>query len=180
VTGGIGVILNRYNLQDTLSQYSVRSEPIKAGENIDMGTPASDMPPEVRDWLQGMADEFHRRFIEIVVTSRPEVKADDPGTFDGRIFTAQQAFQRGLIDQIGYLDDAIEAACRLAGWTSDASVVLFRRKDDPARTPFAITANQSIAGGLLPLSLPGLERTKLPTFLYLWLAEPTLDRLAGR
>jgi protease-4 len=179
VTGGIGVILNHYNLQDTLAQYNVRSEPIKAGENIDMGTAAVDMPPEVRDWLQAMAHEYHQRFKQVVVESRPHVRADDERIFDGRIFTAQQALLRGLVDEVGYLQDAIDAALQRAG-QSHACAVMFRPKNDPARTPFAITANQSIASGILPLSIPGLERAKLPAFLYMWQPEPTLERLAGR
>jgi protease-4 len=179
VTGGIGVILNHYNLQDTLAQYNVRSEPIKAGENIDMGTAAVDMPPEVRDWLQAMADEYHQRFTQVVVDSRPRVRADNGQIFDGRIFTAQQALQIGLVDQVGYLQDAVDAALERAG-QNDACVVMFRPRNDPARTPYAITANQSISSGLLPLSIPGLERSKLPAFLYMWQAEPTLERLAGR
>jgi len=179
VTGAIGVVFNHYNLQDTLAQQSVRSEPIKAGDHVDMGTVNADMPPEVRDWLQGMADEYHRRFVEVVLSRRPQVPRDDPQVFDGRVFTAQQAKQRGLVDRIGYLHDAVAAACQLAG-QHEAAVVMFRRPGDPARSPFAVTANQAITGGLLPISIPGLERSRLPQFMYIWLAEPTLDRLAGR
>ena len=37
-----------------------------------------------------------------------------------------------------------------------------------------------IQANLLPFSVPGLERSKLPTFLYLWQPDPTLERLSGR
>jgi protease IV len=33
---------------------------------------------------------------------------------------------------------------------------------------------------VFPISMPGIERAKLPTFLYLWQPEPALERLAGK
>ena len=110
ITGGIGVILNYYNLQDAMSQFNIVGAPIKAGKNIDLGTPIRALDDERRQLLQSMADEFHARFRRAVERCRPEVDQDDGTTFDGRIFTAEQALQRHLIDQIGYLDDAIAMA----------------------------------------------------------------------
>lgn len=72
VTGGIRVILNLYNLQDTMAQLNVLGQPIKAGKNIDMGTSARASTPEVKQWFQGMADELHQRFKQVVVKSRPQ------------------------------------------------------------------------------------------------------------
>jgi len=178
ITGGIGVIFNHYNLQDTMAYFNVTSEPIKAGENIDMGSSAYPMTPETRGLLQAIADQFHRRFEEVVIESRPRVAADDETIFDGRVFTADQAVQRGLVDKTGYVADAIEAAKRLAG-QSEARVVMFHRKTDPARSPYAITSNNPAQGQLLPFSVPGLDRSRLPTFLYLWQLEPTLERIGG-
>src|SRR5262249_55744620 len=64
----------------------------------------------------------------------------EPETFDGRIFSASQAKQRGLIDQIGYLQDALAQARVLSGQQAAGAVILHRR-NDPARTPFATTPN---------------------------------------
>ena len=55
---------------------------------------------------------------------------------------------------------------------------MLHRANDPARTPFATTPNAPVQTSVLPLSLPGLERTQLPTFLYIWQPEPTLERRA--
>jgi protease-4 len=122
-----------------------------------------------------MAGEFHARFKQVVLQSRPHVIAAELTNFDGRVFSATQAKARGLIDGIGYLDDAIAAAEARTG-QGNAAVVMFRRRSDPARSPYAITPNTPLQTNWLPLSIPGLERSQLPIFLYLWEIEPTLDR----
>jgi protease-4 len=178
VTGGIGVVLNLYNLQDALSVFSIRSQAIRAGANADMGTVLKPLTPETKKLLQTMADEFHERFKEVVRQGRPQAAADAE-TCDGRVFTARQALERKLIDHIGYLDDAFDLARQAAGHPG-AAVVLYHRCNDPGRTPYATSPNTPLQYSLLPISIPGLERSRLPTFLYLWSPDPTLERLAGK
>ena len=129
--------------------------------------------------LQHIADEFQSRFREVVEQARPEYNSRKSADFDGRIFTANQALEHKLIDRIGYLDDAVASAKQLAG-IPRACVVVYHRSNDPARNLYAVTPNVPVQGALLPLSMPGLERTKLPTFLYLWQPEPTMERLSGK
>jgi protease-4 len=162
-----------------MAYFDVLTQFIKAGPNIDMGTAASPLTPEARQALQAMADEFHARFRRIVVQSRPGVDAKDETTFDGRVFTASQALERRLIDRIGYLDDAVEAARQLAG-VGGAPAVLYRRPNDPAYSLYATTPNVPLQSTFLPVSVPGLDRARLPTFLYLWQPEPTMERLGGK
>jgi protease-4 len=177
LTGGIGVVFNSFNLQDCMAQLNIFPQIIKSGPNIDMGTVAAPLPPEVRKMLQSVGDDLHRRFRDNVIKYRPGVVLDET-TFDGRIFTAQQALDRKLIDRIGYLPEAIAAAKELAGQPG-AQVVVYRRGNDPARTPYATSANEPLQHSLLPIILPGLERSRLPAFLYLWQPDPTLIRLGG-
>jgi protease-4 len=59
-------------------------------------------------------------------------------------------------------------------------VVILHRCNDPARSPYAVTPNVPLQGmGILP-SVPGLDRSRLPTFLYLWQPEATMEKLTGR
>jgi protease-4 len=125
-----------------------------------------------------MADEFHLRFKGVVKEARLGLK-DPTTTFDGRVFTASEALERGLVDRIGYLDDAVAMARDMAR-LSQARVVLYRRRHDDANSPFAITSNTPLQTEFLPLSLPGIDRSRLPTFLYLWQPEPTMEKLGGR
>jgi protease-4 len=178
VTGGMGVILNLYNLQDTMMQFNIFGTPIKAGKNIDLGTPIEPADDQARAILQEVADQYHERVREVVRQGRPRHDPEALEDFDGRIFTARDALARQLIDQIGYLDEAVAAARQLGG-SPGAKAVILHRANDPARTPYAVTANVPVQGSILPLSIPGLERTQLPTFLYLWQPEPTYERRAS-
>jgi protease-4 len=179
IVGGIGVVLNLYNLQDFLGIFNIVSQSIKAGNQIDMGTVVEALGPDARKMLQRMADEFHERFQKVVQDRRPNVVLDKGTTFDGRVFTARDALERKLIDHIGYLDDALAAARALSN-RPDARAVLLHRCNDLARTPYAITPNEPLHANLLPVSVPGAERSRLPTFLYLWQTDPTMQRMSGK
>ena len=61
VTGGIGVILNLFNLQDLMAQFNVIPQSIKAGELVDIGSSARPLKAAERELLQTMADDFHRQ-----------------------------------------------------------------------------------------------------------------------
>lgn len=180
ITGGIGVILNRFNLSGAIGYFSLQALTIKSGKHIDLGNEVVAEPsPERKQLLQTMADEFHQRFRQIVVQARPGIDADKSELFDGRVFTANQALQHRLIDRIGYLDDAVAAARELAH-IERGRVVLYHRRNDKAHSPYAITPNVPLQNTMLPISVPGLDRSRLPTFLYMWQPDPTLEKLGGR
>ena len=63
-----------------------------------------------------------RRFKEIVKAGRPkldEAAVDKVAT--GQVFTARQALEAGLVDKIGFLEDAIGRAVELAGLTAETA-----------------------------------------------------------
>lgn len=178
VTGGVGVILNLFNLQDLMAQFNVIPQPVKAGELADIGSSARPILPAEKELLQAMADEFHGRLVTDIRRSRPRV---DAKVFDGRILTSTQARQCGLVDQVGDLDHAIQVGATMGcGDGFRPQVVLYRRANDPAHSIYAVTANIPLQGaGLLP-NIPGLDRSKLPTFLSLWQPELTMEKLGGK
>jgi protease-4 len=179
VTGGIGVILNLYNLRELMAQFNILSQEIKAGKLIDIGTPLRNLPDDAKQILQTMADEYHQRFIDVVRRARPQVQDRDGTTFDGRVFSAREAQERGLVDRLGYLDDAVAVAAEL-GRHPGAAPVLFRRHNDPARSLYGATPNVPLQATAWPVAIPGLDRSRLPAFLYLWEPETSMERLGGR
>jgi protease-4 len=133
-----------------------------------------------------MCDDYHNHFRARVRQARPQIPEhfNFPGEpmadlLDGRVMTGTKALACGLIDRLGYLDDAVAAARELAKQPA-ARVVLFHRSNDPAFSQYAITPNTPLQGTAFPFSIPGAERSKLPTFLFMWLAEPTAERISGR
>jgi protease-4 len=179
VTGGLGVILNLFNLQDLMAQFNVLPQSIKSGELVDIGSSARALKEGERELLQIMAQDYHRQLRTDVSRSRP--KTDAAVVFDGRIFTGSQAQSRGLVDRIGDLDEAIQIAAQFGGETTGRpQVVMYRRNNDPANSIYAVTANIPLQGaGLLP-NLPGLDRSKMPTFLSIWQPELTMEKLGGK
>ncbi len=173
LVGGIGVIMNAYNLEDVMGQAGVVSIPIKAGDLIDTLTPDREMEREERDMLQAMANTFHQRFISQVKNSRSDM-IDAGNVFDGRVFTGEQALELGLVDYVGYLDDAIRLARELGGVDANGGVVMLRRDNDRAYTALDVTPNDPLQASLLNLKIPGLDRSSMPMFLYLWQSDPSL------
>jgi protease-4 len=98
---------------------------------------------------------------------------------DGRIVAATRALEMHLVDRIGYMPEAIEEARGLAG-VADAEVVIVHRAEHPARSIYAIAPSPPRLSDAIPLSYPGLDRSKLPAFLYLWQTDPTVPRTASR
>lgn len=177
IVGGIGVILNAYNMEVAIEQFSIASIPIKAGEHIDIASPEREMKLDERAMLQTMADEFHQRFIDHVKRTRPAVT--DTDIFDGRVITGLRSAELKLVDRIGYLDDAVVQARQLASLPADAPLVMLRRDNDRAYTLLDVTPIAPTMSSLIPLKFPGLDRSSLPTFLYLWQPEPSLVTASG-
>lgn len=170
VVGGIGVILNLYRLEDSLAQFNIIPVTVKSGEHIDMATPLRQMDESEQAMFNSMASEFHERFIAKVHGSR-RVPTDSE-VFDGRVVSGTSAQALGLVDQTGYLDDALDVARGMATLPSDASVVMLRRDNDRAYTLLDVTPNTPTS--LLPINIPGFDRSKLPMFLYMWQPDPGL------
>jgi protease IV len=165
IVGGIGVIFNVYNLEDALGQFNIASIPIKSGEHIDIASPERTMGADERKSLQKIADSFHQRFMDQVKVSR-KLSGERLELFDGQIFTGTESTESGLVDKIGYLDDAISMARERALLTPNSAIVMLRRDNDRAHSQFDVTPNTPYS--LLPFKMPGLERSSLPTFLYMW------------
>ena len=180
LTGGLGVVFNHYNLQDAMAQLNLVADPVKAGARIDMGTVTAPLDDETRAMIQKMADAYRDHLRRRVKARRAGMTPQDQkASDDGRVFLASQAMDIHLVDRLGYLHDAIAEAEHLAG-IDGAEVVLFHRSGYPAHSLYAITPNQAPLNEAIPFSYPGLDRSRLPTFLYLWQPDPTLPRPTSR
>jgi len=127
VTGSIGVILIKVNVQGLMEKVGIANETVKSGDKKDAILPLRPMTEEERQIIQGVINYLHERFIAVVEEVRPEVDLKDRRELaDGRVFNAQESLDLKLVDQIGYLDEAIESAKTLAG-LKEARVVMYTR-----------------------------------------------------
>ncbi len=180
LTGGLGVVFNHYNLQDAMAQLNLVADPVKSGARIDMGSVTTPLDPETRGLLQGMADAYHDHLLRRVQQRRAAMTAQDRQAIgDGRVVLASQALALHLVDRLGYLHDAIAEVESRSG-VAGAEVVLYHRAGYPAHSLYAITPAPAPLNEIIPLSYPGLDRSRLPTFLYLWQPDPTLSRPTAR
>jgi protease-4 len=120
LTGSIGVIIPHFDISQALRKYDVRDDSIASGPLKEMLSPTKDRSPELaekeRKLLQELVDDMFRRFKEIVKAGRP--KLDDAAVdrvATGQVFTARQALEAGLVDRLGFLEDAVDRAVELAG-----------------------------------------------------------------
>jgi protease-4 len=133
LTGSIGVIIPHFDLSRLMKKLDVEDDSIASGPLKQMLSPTKDRSPELaakeRKILQGLVDDMFVRFKEIVKQGRPKL-ADDQieKVATGQIFTAKQALEAGLVDRLGFLEDAIDRAVELAGLTKEnARVVKYSR-----------------------------------------------------
>ncbi len=135
VTGSIGVIAMKFNMEGLFSKIGVSDETYKSGPKKDFWTPFRASTAEEKKMLQEIIDKLYARFLEVVCLSRQKVLTADKvrALSDGRILTAGDALNAGLIDQTAYLDETIDTM-REALHLENVSVVTYVR-------PRAFTSN---------------------------------------
>jgi len=166
VTGSIGVIMNLYNASGLFAKLGVSTNPIKSGRNKDLGNPGREMTKEERAILQGMVNSFYKQFVQVVSEGRKIPVEKVRRLADGRVYTGTEAQKLGLVDEVGYLEDAIATAKKLAG-ICDAKVVAYDHCDGYRGSIYAALPN--IPSHInVKLDLPGLPGKTGATFMYLW------------
>lgn len=169
-TGSIGVIIPHYDISGLLARMDVEDDSVTSGDLKAMASPTRPMTPEERAVLQQLVTESFESFKSIVLDGRPELK-DNPEDLaeisTGRIFTAQQALDRGLVDQIGFIEEALQRAANLA--QVDIDDVRAVQYDRPPSVLGALLGENDLS---MPqaqgLNLKGLLELTTPRAYYLW------------
>jgi protease-4 len=109
-TGSIGVTLGTFiDVSGLLEEYGVKTTTITSGKNKAMGSEFQPMSQEQLAIFQGLVDEAYEQFVGVVSENRNMEKDQVIALADGRIYTAAQALEIGLIDFIGTKEAAYEA-----------------------------------------------------------------------
>lgn len=123
ITGSIGVILQFTNFEELLKKIGFRMEVVKSGPYKDVGNPGREMTAEEKAYLQDMVDNVHQQFVRDVARGRRMKVEKVREVADGRIFTGEQAMELGLVDELGNLKDAINAAAKMAAIEGEPKIV---------------------------------------------------------
>ena len=167
ITGSIGVIMPGYNLANLMDRFGVEDQSLTSGAFKDAGSATRPMREDERAQLQSVIDDLFSRFVDVVDEGRPKLdRFAVERLADGRIYTANQALESGLIDEIGHMDAAIDRLKQIAG-VSSVQLVTYK---EPGASPKNIYSDFSNRAPNLPdLSLISLGAKKIPAgFYYLW------------
>lgn len=128
ITGSIGVLGGKLVLEKTYEKLELNSEIIKKGEHADAFSSSRRFTEEERKIYQENIDYFYRSFVKKVAEGRNLSFEKVDEVAQGRIWTGIQAKERGLVDELGTLEDSIEIARKRAGIKGDSRVVYFSPK----------------------------------------------------
>jgi len=149
LTGSIGVIFSYFTFEGLMDKVGVKYEVVKAGELKDVGNYSREMTQPEREMLQAALDDVHNQFVLAVSVGRNLDIEQVEDLADGSIFTGNQAFELGLVDKIGGLEDAISLAGQMAGLGEDPRTV---KEYQHRRTVLDYLAEQ--VAGIIGVNLP--------------------------
>jgi len=129
LTGSIGVIAQLATIDKMLEKLGIEPVTIKSGKHKDIGTPFRVPTDEEKDIMQKLVLSMYSRFVDVVVSGRKIPRDKVLEIADGRVYDAAEAKDLGLVDHVGYLEDAIAHAEKLGG-TEHAEVVMYQRPGD--------------------------------------------------
>ena len=150
----------------------------KSGADKDMGSPFRQTSAAEEKIFQDLTDRLGKRFVDLVARHRklgPEVVAQ---ISTARVYLANEALELGLVDEIGYLENAVDQAKKLAGLADDARVVVYRRTEYPDDNIYNTSTRYDGDGklSLISMELPGSLNHIQTGFYYLWPVALSDDR----
>src|SRR5271163_473344 len=122
ITGSIGVITGKLVVRDLKERLGVGSDTVRTNANADAWSADTPFTPEQQAHREAEADLLYTDFVERVAEGRNlSTKAVD-AVARGRVWTGADAFERGLVDELGGFRTAVRRAKILAGLDEDADV----------------------------------------------------------
>ncbi|MBI2342986.1 MAG: signal peptide peptidase SppA [Deltaproteobacteria bacterium] len=160
-TASIGVRMSHLDAEALLQWSGLKPEILKSGYFKDVGAMHRPMREDERALLLGVLGDMHEQFRATVAERRGIPREQLDPMADGRVMTGDAARAAGLIDAIGDLQDAINAAAAYAGLDPDPRVIHF----EPQRPWW-----MALLGGRVRAAMQGvLAQFPLPGFGYYWL-----------
>jgi len=173
VTGSIGVVAMRFNMEGLLSKIGVSEETYRSGPKKDFWSPFRASTPEEKNMLQDIIDKFYARFVEVVYGNRQKVLSEREvkALADGRILTAGEALEARLIDQVSYLDETIDSMKKALN-VEQARVVTYIRPKTFKANIYSESSEMPLLGpqviNLISINAEELALFSGVQFMYLW------------
>ena len=168
LVGSIGVIAVKLNAENLMGKVGLEWEVVKSGDKKDFLSPFRPFTPEERELFQETIDGFHNRFVHVIAENRSQLDLHAVGELaDGRVYSAKQALESGLIDNIAYMDET-ENIIKADLGGREIKVVTYHRPGQFKNNVYSsLPVNPSLK--LIDLKLDILPKTNGPAFLYYWM-----------
>jgi protease-4 len=130
ITGSIGIFGMIPTYQRPLAEHlGIRVDGISTAPLAGV-RPDRELPAEVGEVIQGMIEQGYREFLDRVAESRGMTTDEVDAVAQGRVWSGVDALELGLVDHLGDLDDAIEAAAELAELGDDYAVAYIEKEEE--------------------------------------------------
>ena len=115
LTGSIGVFGVFRNFAGTFEKVGLTTDIVKTNTYADLGDFSRPMREDEKALIQHSVEQTYDLFLTRCADGRGMAKTDIDSIGQGRVWTGEQALERGLVDELGGLDTAIKVAAELAG-----------------------------------------------------------------
>jgi protease-4 len=129
ITGSIGVIMNFFVVQELLEgKLGINPVVIKEGRFKDWPSPFTQVTDEQRQYLEKkVITPAYERFVQLIADGREALTLEEVKKLaNGSIYSADEALENGLIDSVGYLEEAISVIEELAD-IEDAQIIQYEK-----------------------------------------------------
>ncbi len=151
ITGSIGVIGAVVTFEDALASLGIHTDGVgttRFADALRLDRPVSE---QTRQVFQMSVDNIYRRFVSLVAEARGSTPEEIDRLAQGRVWSGDRALELGLVDQLGNLNDVIEAAAERAGLEEYRLVPITRPLS--AKEQFFRQLAGRNAGSLMPRTL---------------------------
>jgi protease-4 len=124
LTGSIGIYAGKFNLDGLYEKIGFSHDRVMRGASADFWSSSRSFTAEERQRLRGILQSGYERFLERVATSRNMTPEEVDAIAQGRVWTGAQAFEIGLVDELGGLERAVALAREKADIAEDAEIRL--------------------------------------------------------
>src|SRR3954447_17901730 len=121
LTGSIGVLAGKLVVAGLLDKLGIASDAVTRGANAGMFSPYEDFSPQARARLDAFLDRTYQGFKERVASGRHMSADQVEAVAKGRVWSGEDARERGLVDALGGYDVALRLAKEEAAIPADGA-----------------------------------------------------------
>ena len=156
VTGSIGVLFGKFNMKGFYNKIGITKETIKTSPYADIFSDYRSFTPEESIRISGMMSKLYGQFVDKVAASRKMSFQEVDQVAQGRIWAGSSALELKLVDELGGLWQALDAAAGFAGLDPEqAGVITYPRKKDLFDFILETLTSQ---GATMEAGIKGLEK----------------------